>query len=44
MGGHAVRYYGLQRYTNDYDLTIAPDDWDDLAARLSRTSLFPKNG
>jgi hypothetical protein len=23
MGGHAVRHYGLQRYTNDFDLTLA---------------------
>jgi len=40
MGGHAVRYYGLQRHTNDFDLTLAPDGWDDLAARLARTGLF----
>ncbi len=25
MGGHAVRFYDLQRYTNDFDLTLAPD-------------------
>ncbi|HEV3259646.1 MAG TPA: hypothetical protein VG013_22455 [Gemmataceae bacterium] len=40
MGGHAVRYYGLQRYTNDFDLTLARDGWDDLADRLARTGLF----
>jgi hypothetical protein len=40
MGGHAVRYYGLQRYTNDFDRTLAPDGWDDLANRLARTGLF----
>lgn len=34
MGGHAVRHYGLQRYTNDFDLTVAPDGWDDLTDRL----------
>lgn len=41
MGGHAVRYYGLNRHTNDFDLTLAPDGWDDLADRLARTGLFP---
>jgi hypothetical protein len=40
MGGHAVRFYGLARHTNDVDLDIAPDQWDDLPARLARTSLF----
>jgi hypothetical protein len=44
MGGHAVRFYGLQRYTNDFDLTLAPDGWDDLADRLTRTGLFPDTG
>jgi hypothetical protein len=41
MGGHAVRYYGLQRYTNDFDLTLGPDNWDDLAGKLARSGLFP---
>lgn len=41
MGGHAVRFYGLERHTNDYDLTLAPDGWDDLAGRLARSGLFP---
>jgi hypothetical protein len=40
MGGHAVRFYGLSRYTNDVDLHVAPDQWDVLPARLARTSLF----
>jgi hypothetical protein len=40
MGGHAVRFYGLSRYTNDVDLHVAPDQWDDLTARLARTGLF----
>jgi hypothetical protein len=44
MGGHAVRFYGLQRHTNDFDLTLAPDGWDDLADRLARTGLFPATG
>ena len=41
LGGHAVRYYGLRRHTNDFDLTLAPEGWDDLADRLTRTGLFP---
>lgn len=40
MGGHAVRFYGLYRNTNDFDLHVAPDQWNELAERLSRTSLF----
>ena len=44
MGGHAVRYYGLQRHTNDFDLTLAPEGWDDLVGRLARTGLFPGIG
>jgi hypothetical protein len=39
MGGHAVRYYGLDRNTIDYDLLLAPADWDELAARLTRSAL-----
>jgi hypothetical protein len=30
----------LRRYTNDFDLTLAPDGWDELADRLARTGLF----
>ena len=44
MGGHAVRFYGRQRHTNDFDLTLAPDGWDDLADRLARTCLFAGSG
>jgi len=40
MGGHAVRFYGFARYTNDFDLKVSPDQWDDLAERLSWTPLF----
>jgi hypothetical protein len=40
MGGHAVRHYGLQRYTNDFDFTLAPDAWNDLADKLVRSHLF----
>lgn len=41
MGGHAVRHYGLVRYTNDFDLTLAPDGWSDLPGRLAASGLFP---
>jgi hypothetical protein len=40
MGGHAVRYYGLRRDTNDFDLHLAPETWDELITRVARTSLF----
>ncbi len=40
MGGHAVRYYGLRRDTNDFDLHLAPETWDELSTRVARTSLF----
>jgi hypothetical protein len=40
MGGHAVRYYGFDRNTIDFDLHLAPDSWDDLPARLATTPLF----
>jgi hypothetical protein len=40
MGGHAVRFYGVDRNTGDFDLHLAPDCWDDLQLALSRTSLY----
>lgn len=40
MGGHAARYYGLQRNTNDYDLHLAPERWPDLPYLLRQCSLF----
>src|SRR5262245_33811798 len=40
MGGHAVRFYGLQRNTIDFDLHVAPGRWDDLSELLSRTTAF----
>ena len=40
MGGHAVRFYGVDRNTGDFDLHLAPDCWDDLPHALSRSSLF----
>jgi hypothetical protein len=30
MGGHAARYYGVQRTTADYDLHVSIEQWDDL--------------
>jgi hypothetical protein len=40
MGGHAGRYYGLQRNTNDYDLHLAPERWPDLPHLLRQCSIF----
>ena len=40
MGGHAARYYGLQRNTNDYDLHLAPERWPDLPHLLRQRSIF----
>ena len=40
MGGHAVRFYGLERNTNDFDLHLSPQDWDELPQRLIRSGLF----
>jgi hypothetical protein len=39
MGGHAVRYYGIDRNTIDYDLHLSPADWDHLAESLNRSTL-----
>jgi hypothetical protein len=39
MGGHAVRFYGFERNTVDFDLHLANQGWADLPARLSRTPL-----
>jgi hypothetical protein len=39
MGGHAVRYYGLDRNTIDYDLHLSPADWDTLGSRLDQSTL-----
>jgi hypothetical protein len=42
MGGHAVRYYGVDRTTVDYDLHVAldPGEWASLPARLRGSTLF----
>jgi hypothetical protein len=39
MGGHAVRYYGIDRNTIDFDLHLSPADWDDLGSRLDLSPL-----
>lgn len=39
MGGHAVRYYGFERNTIDYDLHLSPSDWEELSSRLNRSTL-----
>ncbi len=39
MGGHAVRFYGVDRNTGDFDPHLAPECWDDLPHALGRTSL-----
>ncbi|HJZ92137.1 MAG TPA: hypothetical protein VKE40_14775 [Gemmataceae bacterium] len=39
MGGHAVRYYGFERTTIDFDLHLGADGWDDLPSRLTQLSL-----
>lgn len=44
MDGHAVRHYGLLRYTNDFDFTLAPDAWGALTDRLARSGLFGNAG
>jgi hypothetical protein len=41
MGGHAVRYYGFVRNTDDFDLHIAPNVWDELTSKLAGSVLFP---
>jgi hypothetical protein len=40
MGGHAVRHYGLSRNTIDFDLHVAPESWENLAARFAGAPLF----
>jgi hypothetical protein len=42
MGGHAVRFYGIDRTTIDYDLHVLVDDvfWNRLGETLSRSPTF----
>lgn len=39
MGGHAIRYYGIDRITIDYDVHLSADGWDDLPGRLQQSPL-----
>lgn len=36
MGGHAVRFYGIQRGTIDFDLAVEDSRWDDLPLLMAR--------
>jgi hypothetical protein len=40
MGGHAVRFYGLNRNTVDFHLHVAPETWENLDARLGAAPLL----
>jgi len=40
MGGHAVRFYGVDRNTIDFDLHVSLDEWDRLPEVLGRAALF----
>ncbi len=40
MGGHAVRYYGVDRNTIDFDLHVSLGDWSRLPELLGRAALF----
>lgn len=40
MGGHAVRYYGFNRETNDHDLHIPVEAGRNLSELLGKTTLF----
>lgn len=44
MGGHAVRYYGVDRNTIDYDLHVSVDDWSRLHDLLAQAPLFRTTG
>jgi predicted nucleotidyltransferase len=44
MGGHAVRYYGIDRKTFDFDFFLSAEEAPDLANRLRRTRLFSQGG
>ena len=40
MGGHAVRYYGVDRNTHDYDFHLSENLEQELKDRLPHTSFF----
>lgn len=42
MGGHAVRYYGVDRNTSDFDLVTAVSLPNDLIKRLPKIPIFAK--
>jgi len=42
MGGHAVRYYGVDRNTADFDMVTSITTPEELTARLRETELFQK--
>ena len=44
MGGHAVRHYGVDRNTLDFDFHVSLTDADELPARLQRTRLCSQQG
>lgn len=39
MGGHAVRFYGVERGTSDYDLAVADSAWAGLTDCVSRLAI-----
>lgn len=41
MGGHAVRFYGVERTTIDYDLHLTGADWERLEEVLERALSLP---
>lgn len=42
MGGHAVRHYGVDRNTFDFDFHVSADTVRDLEGQLRRTKLFSR--
>jgi hypothetical protein len=44
MGGHAVRHYGVDRNTLDFDFAVSLNEARDLQSRLERTRLFGRHG
>lgn len=39
MGGHAARYYGVERNTNDFDLYVSAPSVEELKARLADANI-----
>ena len=42
MGGHAARYYGVDRNTADFDLVTSVATPDELRSRLPRIESLPR--